>query len=128
MPRLWLLHLRRWRDWNRSKKRLVDALPVPTRNDEYFLYQTLIGTWPTQALDDAGWRTYAERIEQYMLKVAREAKEHTSWANANSEYEKALAEFTRAVLHRSAAALYAGARTFSKRSTARSPKLLSAPD
>jgi (1->4)-alpha-D-glucan 1-alpha-D-glucosylmutase len=101
MPRLWLLHLRRWRDWNRSKKRLVDALPVPTRNDEYLLYQTLIGTWPTQALDDAGWKTYAERIEQYMLKVAREAKEHTSWANTNSEYEKALAEFTRALLHRS---------------------------
>jgi (1->4)-alpha-D-glucan 1-alpha-D-glucosylmutase len=101
MPRVWLLHLRRWRDWNRGKKRLVDALPVPTRNDEYLLYQTLIGTWPTQAPDDAGWKTYTERIERYMLKAAREAKEHTSWANANSEYENALAEFTRALLHRS---------------------------
>ena len=101
MPGIWLLHLRRWRDWNRSKKGLVDAQPAPTRNDEYLLYQTLIGTWPTQALDDAEWKTYTERIEQYMLKAAREAKEHTSWANANTEYEGALVDFSRSLLRRS---------------------------
>jgi len=102
MPLVWLLHLRRWRDWNRAKKPQIDGQPAPTRNDEYLLYQTLIGTWPSQPLDDADWKTYTERIEQYTLKAAREAKEHTSWANTNSEYESALIDFTRAILDRSA--------------------------
>lgn len=102
MPRLWLLHLRRWRDWNRGKKRQIDDQAAPTRNDEYLLYQTLIGTWPSEPLDDPGWKAFTERIEQYALKAAREAKEHTSWANTNSEYESALVDFTRAILDRSA--------------------------
>ncbi len=101
MPLVWLFHLRRWRDWNRAQKRQIDGQPAPTRNDEYLLYQTLIGTWPYPSLDDAGWKTYTERIEQYALKAAREAKEYTSWANTNSEYESALIDFTRAILDRS---------------------------
>ncbi|HKV76540.1 MAG TPA: malto-oligosyltrehalose synthase [Candidatus Sulfotelmatobacter sp.] len=101
MPGVWLLHLRRWRDWNSAKKRKIDGQSEPTRNDEYLLYQTLIGTWPSEPPDDAGWKAFTERIEQYALKAAREAKEHTSWANTNSEYESALVDFTRAILDRS---------------------------
>ncbi len=101
MPRLWLLHLRRWRDWNRGKKRQIDDQAAPTRNDEYLLYQTLIGTWPSEPLDDTGWKAFTERIEQYALKAAREAKEHSSWANTNGEYESALVDFTHAILDRS---------------------------
>jgi (1->4)-alpha-D-glucan 1-alpha-D-glucosylmutase len=101
IPLVWLLHLRRWRDWNRNKKRQLDGQPVPTRNDEYLLYQTLIGAWPSSELDDTAWNEFTARIEQYMLKAAREAKEHSSWANANVDYENALTGFTRAVLARS---------------------------
>jgi (1->4)-alpha-D-glucan 1-alpha-D-glucosylmutase len=101
IPMVWLRHLRRWRDWNRGKKRQLDNVPVPSRNDEYLLYQTLVGTWPAESLDAAGWKGFSERIEQYMLKAAREAKEQTSWANTNSNYESALIEFTRALLDRS---------------------------
>ena len=101
MPLVWLRHLRRWRDWNRSKKHLTDDQPAPTRNDEYLLYQTLVGTWPSHVLDDGGWKEYSERIKRYMLKAAREAKQFTSWANANPDYETALTEFTLAVLDRS---------------------------
>jgi (1->4)-alpha-D-glucan 1-alpha-D-glucosylmutase len=100
IPALWRLKLRRWRDWNRAKKRLVKGQPAPTRNDEYLLYQTLVGVWPTELLDDAAWQAFSERIEQYMLKAAREAKERTSWANTNPEYEEALLSFVRAVLAR----------------------------
>jgi (1->4)-alpha-D-glucan 1-alpha-D-glucosylmutase len=101
MPLVWLLHLRRWRDWNRGKKQVIDDQPAPTRNDEYLLYQTLVGTWPPKTLDDGGWKAYSERINQYMLKASREAKQHTSWANTNSDYETALTGFTQAVLDRS---------------------------
>jgi len=116
MPFVWLLHLRRWRDWNRGRKRLIDDQPAPTRNDEYLLYQTLIGTWPTYPLDDADWKAYTARIEQYMRKSVREAKEHTSWANTNSEYESALTDFTRAILARSSQNRFiAGFEAFARR-------------
>jgi (1->4)-alpha-D-glucan 1-alpha-D-glucosylmutase len=101
LPVLWRLHLRRWRDWNRAKKRMLDENPAPTRNDEYLLYQTLVGAWPTEALDDDGWNKFVDRIQQYMLKAAREAKEQTSWANTNPDYESALSEFVSVILERS---------------------------
>ncbi len=100
MPAAWRLRLRRWRDWNRSKKHRVDGAFAPSRNDEYLLYQTLVGTWPPETLDGAGWRAFTERLEQYSLKAAREAKERTSWANNNTEYEGALREFIHTILDR----------------------------
>jgi (1->4)-alpha-D-glucan 1-alpha-D-glucosylmutase len=102
IPGEWRLKLRRWRNLNRGKKRLIDDQPAPTRNDEYLLYQTLVGMWPLETVDDAGWLTFCQRLQQYMLKAAREAKEHTSWANTNCEYEEALSRFVNAVLERSA--------------------------
>jgi (1->4)-alpha-D-glucan 1-alpha-D-glucosylmutase len=101
IPDAWWLRLRRWRDWNRSKKRIIDGAPAPTRNDEYLLYQTLIGMWPFDSVDDAAWSTFVDRIDAYMLKAVREAKMHTSWANTNLDYEGALSAFTRAMLNRS---------------------------
>ena len=100
IPALWRLNLAKWRDWNRGKKALVDGKLSPARNNEYLLYQTLVGTWPFEALDDAGWKLYSDRIEKYILKAVREAKEVTSWANTNSGYENALVSFTRAILER----------------------------
>jgi len=100
IPALWRLRLRRWRDWNRKRKRMVEDRPAPSRNDEYLLYQTLVGAWPTDYVNDADWKVFTDRIEEYMLKAAREAKEHTSWANTNSEYEEGLTRFTRAILDR----------------------------
>lgn len=98
----WKRRLRRWRDWNRNKKRWIDDETAPSRNDECLLYQTLVGTWPTDsAIDDSGWKQFTDRMEQYMVKAVREAKEHTSWANTNSEYESAVSDFTRAILDRS---------------------------
>ena len=102
IPAAWRLRLRRWRQWNRGKKRVIEDQACPTRNDEYLLYQTLVGIWPTVSLDDTGWKEFSARIEQYMLKAVREAKVHTSWANTNEPYESALSNFTRAILTRTA--------------------------
>ncbi len=100
IPLVWLGHLRRWRDWNRGKKTHLDGTPSPSRNDEYHLYQTLLGAWPSRSIDDSQWQTFTERIQQYVLKAAREAKEHTSWANTNLNYEDALTGFVRQILSR----------------------------
>jgi (1->4)-alpha-D-glucan 1-alpha-D-glucosylmutase len=100
IPARWRLALRSWENWNRSKKTPVNDVLAPNRNDEYLLYQTLVGRWPTERLDDQGWKLFTERIEQYMVKAAREAKEHTSWVNTRAEYEGALIQFVRGVLDR----------------------------
>jgi len=99
IPDEWRSQLRRWHSMNRSEKSTIDGEPAPTRSDEYLLYQTLIGMWPGEMGGDAQWLEFSQRIEQYMLKAAREAKEHTSWANINLEYEAALSSFARKLLN-----------------------------
>jgi len=95
----WKTRLAAWSRFNRHKKRkLDDGTPVPGRNDEYLLYQTLIGAWPLEELDDNALMGFRERIQAYMLKAVREAKVHTSWINPNREYEEAVAQFVTALL------------------------------
>lgn len=62
--------------------------PMPDRNTEYLYYQTLIGAWPLPL----------ERAQSYMLKAAREAKQHTSWIANNLEFEAALNTFVEKTL------------------------------
>lgn len=98
MTQVWRKTLDRWARINRMRKREVEGRTAPSLNDEYLLYQTLIGSWPLEELDEAALSTYRERIEAYMIKAAREAKARTSWANSNPEYEDALLQFIRAAL------------------------------
>jgi malto-oligosyltrehalose synthase/4-alpha-glucanotransferase len=98
LPAAWRLAVRRWSRFNRSKKRTVEGAKAPSRNDEYFLYQTLLGTFPANELDGDGLAAYRERIVPYMLKAVREAKVRTSWINPNEAYEAAVAGFVEALL------------------------------
>jgi len=79
IPDRWRAALRRWSRKNFAFK----TGPHPDRNIEYFLYQTLVGAWPISK----------ERLSAYMLKAAREAKQHTSWTQQNEEYENSLGRF-----------------------------------
>jgi (1->4)-alpha-D-glucan 1-alpha-D-glucosylmutase len=99
LPEEWQRHLARWSRLNRARKRIVEDQPVPSRNDEYLFYQTLLGVWPLEPIDESGLVALRERIEVYMLKAAREAKLRTSWINPDQAYEEGLSRFVRAVLH-----------------------------
>jgi len=98
MPALWRQLLTRWSRMNRARKREIDGRAAPGPNQEYLLYQTLIGSWPLEPMDEAALATYRERIEAYMLKAVREAKTRTSWSDVSAEYEDALMLFIRAIL------------------------------
>jgi (1->4)-alpha-D-glucan 1-alpha-D-glucosylmutase len=98
MPAMWRLQVRRWSRVNRSRKRVVADKTAPSRNDEYLLYQTLVGSFPVDAMDTDGSAAYRERIVRYMIKAAREAKVNTSWIAVNDEYESALRDFVSAIL------------------------------
>jgi (1->4)-alpha-D-glucan 1-alpha-D-glucosylmutase len=97
-PGAWRRAADRWRRFNRTRRREVGGLPAPSPDDEYLLYQTLIGTWPLEEPQEAALEAYRQRIETYMLKAAREAKTRTSWSAADAEYEEALTQFIRAAL------------------------------
>ena len=49
MPEEWNRALHRWREMNRTQKATVDGAHAPDANEEYLIYQTLVGTWPIGA-------------------------------------------------------------------------------
>ena len=100
MPDEWLKKLRTWIKINQGKKKRVQGLAVPDRNDEYFLYQTLIGAFP---FSDADYADFVQRIKEYIVKAVREAKVHTAWLKPDTEYEDAYVSFAERILARSQA-------------------------
>ncbi len=47
MPNAWAAQVMKWRRINRNRKvTLTDGRVVPDNNEEYFLYQTIVGAWP----------------------------------------------------------------------------------
>jgi (1->4)-alpha-D-glucan 1-alpha-D-glucosylmutase len=93
IPGQWQHQVGRWTRINRSRKTVVDDLQAPSRNDEYLLYQTLVGAWPLEGVNDATLPAFRDRIREYMLKAAKEAKQQTSWVNPNAAYEAAIGQF-----------------------------------
>jgi (1->4)-alpha-D-glucan 1-alpha-D-glucosylmutase len=93
IPFEWKDHLVKWRAFNKKKKIVVDSQLVPDRNEEYLLYQTLIGTWPLEFKESDNCATYIGRIKNYMIKAVREAKVNSSWINPNLMYEDAMSLF-----------------------------------
>ena len=103
IPALWRLRVRDWKRFNRGHRSMVHDRPAPSPNDEYLLYQTLVGVWPTKPSSDENDRkAFSERIEDYMLKAIRESKQNTSWINQNTAYENAVSSFVKALLNPSA--------------------------
>ncbi|MGE4403456.1 MAG: malto-oligosyltrehalose synthase [Desulfobulbus sp.] len=98
IPNLWQQQVKLWMRLNRRHTRRLNGHATPSRNDEYHLYQTLLGTWPLFFPEGQELDRYRERIDAYMLKAVREAKVHTSWLNPNLAFEEALASFISALL------------------------------
>jgi (1->4)-alpha-D-glucan 1-alpha-D-glucosylmutase len=94
----WQKHLARWGRINRRKKRLINHGRAPSRNDEYLFYQTLLGAWPLEEINEMDMNTFSERIHAYMQKAIKEAKLHTSWINPNQDYEAAMNLFVHTLL------------------------------
>ena len=84
IPSRWRSAVSRWMRCNEPFK----TAKLPDRNTEYFLYQTLVGAWPIAP----------DRLNAYMEKAAREAKQQTSWTQQNQEFEQALHSFVDRIL------------------------------
>ena len=52
MPEVWRRSLGKWRTANRHCKQRIEESEAPDGNEEYLLYQTLLGTWPLEPFDE----------------------------------------------------------------------------
>ena len=101
IPQVWKTRVQRWSQLNKGYKTEVDGTLAPDRNEEYLLYQTLIGAWPFRTLGDDEYRNFNDRIQAYMVKALKEAKIHTSWVNPSHAYDQAVRDFVEHILARS---------------------------
>ena len=79
----------------------MEEAQVPDANEEYLIYQTLVGTWPVKQARSAKGPIepeYVDRIVHYIEKALHEAKLHTSWLNPDQAYDEAVATFVRTIL------------------------------
>src|SRR3954468_6151525 len=77
-------HTRTWLNACRS----LTSGGAPTPVEQHFIFQTLLGVWPITP----------ERLEQYLEKAMREAKQHTTWIAPDETHEAAVQSFARALL------------------------------
>jgi (1->4)-alpha-D-glucan 1-alpha-D-glucosylmutase len=101
IPKQWKDHVTRWQRLNQRLKTKVGDEMAPNQNEEYLLYQTLIGVWPLERMNEQDYDRFVDRIQAYMSKAVKEAKEHSSWISPNAEYEDAIKLFVTRLLDRS---------------------------
>lgn len=90
LPELWWEALKAFDKAARGKKQRVGSRLVPDRNEEYFLYQTLLAHMP---FTDQETVTFGQRLLPYLVKAMREAKEHSNWLSPDAQSEQVYCAF-----------------------------------
>ncbi len=90
IPEEWFSKVKQWKEIN---SRIRKNKKVPGNNEEYFIYQTLVGAMPFEEEKD-----FLTRTCDYLQKVLREAKVHSNWAEPDKEYENDVFEFVKDIL------------------------------
>lgn len=98
LPEEWSQRVKTWHRANRNKRKRQAGRVVPGKNDEYLLYQTLIGACPPGPGGPGEMEGFAGRIKDYIVKAVREAKVYTAWLKPDTEYEEAFSLFIDRIL------------------------------
>jgi (1->4)-alpha-D-glucan 1-alpha-D-glucosylmutase len=96
MPDRWEMKVELWSSLNGVHVDTLEGRPVPDHNEEYLLYQTMLGAWPAEKKDVPD---FGKRLEAYTIKAAREAKVHTRWTQPEVKREQYLVNFIRRILN-----------------------------
>jgi (1->4)-alpha-D-glucan 1-alpha-D-glucosylmutase len=75
-------------------RREIDGRLAPDRNEEMLFLQNLIGAWPADVAELPHLR---DRLTEYMVKAAKEAKVNTSWIQEDRRWEDAIRAFVEGV-------------------------------
>ena len=79
IPGEWAAAVGRW--WAMNAAHRTGGAPTP--DEEYLVYQTLVGAWPLGA----------ERLREYVVKALREAGTTTGWVDPDEAHEAAVLAF-----------------------------------
>lgn len=95
-PDLWQKQVSEWLATHvKYKKRTSKGTLAPSINDEYYIYQSVVGGFPE---DNIVTEEFVSRLIAYQTKVIREAKVETNWSEPDEEYEKACRDFIRSIM------------------------------
>jgi (1->4)-alpha-D-glucan 1-alpha-D-glucosylmutase len=94
----WERAVRRWREWHTELLAGAGRQQMPSLNDQYLFYQTLVGAWPGELSSPEQRSEFRQRMSAYMQKATKEAKVHTSWINPDEGYDEAVRLFVEGVL------------------------------
>ncbi|WP_423149506.1 malto-oligosyltrehalose synthase [Rubrolithibacter danxiaensis] len=86
LPEKWIKQAKEWQQLNAALKKNN----APDWNDEYFIYQTMLGAFPMQGQDQ---ETFKQRLKEYLEKALREGKVRSNWSEPDLEYEEAVKNF-----------------------------------
>lgn len=95
LPEEWDAAVFTWKEINQKHKQQLADKVVPDDNDEYFIYQALIGGFPMEGHVD---EEFSQRLKVYLIKVVREAKANSDWSEPNGEYEQGIVAFIDTIL------------------------------
>lgn len=94
-PQEWISAVLDWRHVNSPLIMQVGGRPAPSPNDEYLIYQALLGGLPEDLIVTDKFRG---RCSGYLTKALREAKTETNYDNPDEAYEQQCRTFTMAIL------------------------------
>ncbi|WP_338873054.1 malto-oligosyltrehalose synthase [Spirosoma sp. SC4-14] len=87
----WLTEVQAWKQTNASLKQVGESGDlVPDANDEYLIYQNLLGAYPMPGQPDDN---FAERFQDYVKKALQESKRHAVGWVVDDEYEEGVRQF-----------------------------------
>jgi (1->4)-alpha-D-glucan 1-alpha-D-glucosylmutase len=95
VPEAWAKEIAGWSKENESRKLTIDGRKVPDANEEYLIYQTLVGLWPAHPSE---LPSISARLQSYAVKAIREAMVHTRWTEPNTAHERAVCSFIEQIL------------------------------
>ena len=73
IPDEWEQAIKRWYQMNAGARKIIEDNEVPDPNEEYLLYQTLVGIWPSEPMD--GERDeFIKRVQHTWTRRSRRRK------------------------------------------------------
>ena len=89
LPEEWLAKVKEWIKLNTDLTGGLDP------NDEYFIYQTITGSYPMPGMPNDN---YSGRLQAYLEKSLREGKVNSNWSDPDMDYEQLVKDFIIAIL------------------------------
>src|SRR5579862_605526 len=95
IPEEWGRAIAEWSSENEEYKQKLNGRPMPDANEEYLIYQALVGLW---SADPSELPSISQRLQEYAIKATREAMVHTRWTEPNTEHERAVCDFIQGII------------------------------